>query len=69
MCVTHGMQCVNMHDSFEAYIRGFTWAVLTSKGGKQGKGEKWRRKEGEGRRRPIGNKRVNDCRWERRPLV
>ena len=22
MCVTHGMPCVNMHDSFEAYIRG-----------------------------------------------
>ena len=32
-CVTHGMPCVNMHGSFEAYIRGFTWAVLTSKGG------------------------------------
>ena len=31
--VTHGMPCVNMHVSFEAYIRGFTWAVLTSKGG------------------------------------
>ena len=26
-CVTHDMPCVNMHDSFEAYIRGFTWAV------------------------------------------
>ena len=32
ICVTHGMPCVNMHGSFEAYIRGFTWAVLTSKG-------------------------------------
>ena len=27
MCVTHGMSCVNMHGSFEAYIRGFTWVV------------------------------------------
>ena len=26
-CVTHGMPCVNMHGSFEAYIRDFTWAV------------------------------------------
>ena len=26
------MPCVNMHDSFEAYIRGFTWAVGGSKG-------------------------------------
>ena len=32
MCVTHAMPCVNMHGSFEAYIRGFTWVVLTSKG-------------------------------------
>ena len=32
-CVTNGMPCVNMHGSFEAYIRGFTWAILTSKGG------------------------------------
>ena len=31
-CVTHAMPSVNMHGSFEAYIRGFTWAVLTSKG-------------------------------------
>ena len=27
------LSCVNMHGSFEAYIKGFTWAVLTSKGG------------------------------------
>ena len=31
MYVTHGMPCVNMHGPFEAYIRGFTWAVHTSK--------------------------------------
>ena len=37
--------------------------------GKQGKGEKWRRKEGEGRRRSVGNKNLNGRRWERRPLV
>ena len=33
MWVTHGMPCVKTHGSFEAYIRGFTWAVLRSKGG------------------------------------
>ena len=32
-CVTHGMPCVNMHGSFQAYIRGFKWAVLTTKRG------------------------------------
>ena len=37
--------------------------------GKQGKGEKWRRKEGEGRRISVGNKRFNGRRWERQPLV
>ena len=31
MCVTHDMPRVNMHDSFQAYIKGFTWAVHTSK--------------------------------------
>ena len=30
--MTHGMPCVNMHGPFEVYIRGFTWAVCTSKG-------------------------------------
>ena len=62
MCVTHGMPCVNMHGSFEAYIRGFTWAVLTSKGAasfcsweKQGEGggrekEKGRKGEEKGRK-------------------
>ena len=62
-CVTHGMPCVNMHDSFEAYIRGSTWAVLTSKGGaasfclweQQGEGggrekEKGRKGEEKGRK-------------------
>ena len=29
--MTHGMPCVNMHGSFEAYIRGLKWAVLTTK--------------------------------------
>ena len=31
MCMKHGMPCVNMHGSFQAYIRGFTWAVCRSK--------------------------------------
>ena len=65
MCVTHGMPCVNMHGSFEAYIRGFTWAVGRRKGaqlqsmgaarrrrrkGKE-KGRKERRKGGKERRK------------------
>ena len=32
-CVTHGMPCVNMHGSCEAYIRGLLLAIHTSKGG------------------------------------
>ena len=55
MCVTHGIPCVNMHGSFEAYIRGFTWAVLTSKGGQQAsiRGSS-KEKEGEGKKRKGG---------------
>ena len=51
MCVTHGKPCVNMHGSFEAYIRGLTWAVLTSKGGRklQSVGAA-RRRRGKGKR-------------------
>ena len=62
MCVTHGMPCVNMHGPFEAYIRGFTWAVHTSKessisvlGGaarrRRRKGGKEKRKGGKERRK------------------
>ena len=49
--VTHGMPCVNMHGSFEAYIRGFKWAVLTTKRGSklQSVGAA-RRRRGKGKR-------------------
>ena len=53
-CVTiHGkdMPCVNMHGSFEAYIRGFKWAILTSKGGSKLKSVgAARRRRGKGKR-------------------
>ena len=68
MCVTHGMPCVNMHGSFEAYIRGFTWVVLTNRGGskllsvgaarrRRGKGKR-EREERKGEREEMrkGNK-------------
>ena len=56
MCVTHDMPCVNMHGSFEAYIRGFTWVVRNKQGGnklqfvgaarkRRGKGKEKGRKE------------------------
>ena len=54
MCVTHDMPCVNMHGSFEAYIRGFTWDVLTSKGverRRRGKGKEKGRKGEEKKRK------------------
>ena len=56
MCVTHGMPCVNMHGSFEDYIRGFSWLIRTSKGGaarrrrRKGK-EKGRKGKEKGRKR------------------
>ena len=62
MCVTHGMPCVNMHGSFEAYIRGFTWAVHTSKGAasfsswkQQGEGGGWEKIKG-GKKKRNGGK-------------
>ena len=52
MCVTHGMPCVNMHATFEAYIYGAPIQfVETSKGGeneeegKRGKEERRRERE------------------------
>ena len=59
MCVTLGMPCVNMHGSFEAYIRGCSWLIRTSKGGaarrrrRKGKekGGKEKRKGGKERRK------------------
>ena len=55
ICVTHGRPYINMLGSFEAYIRGFTWAVLTSKGGPQAlvRGSS-KEKEGEGKKRKGG---------------
>ena len=51
MCVTHGMPCVNMHGSFEAYIRDFTWAVGEARRAQDQSLETARRREREGRRR------------------
>ena len=61
MCVTHGMPCVNMHGSFEAYIRGFTWAVLTSKGASklQSVGAA-RRRKGKGKRERAERRRERE---------
>ena len=64
MCVTHGMPCVNMHGSFEAYIRGFTWAVHISKGAEsfnswdqQGEGGGREKRKGGKDKRKGGNER------------
>ena len=54
MCVTHGIPCVNMHATFEAYIYGAPIQfVETSKGGRRrrkGK-EEGRKGEEKGRKR------------------
>ena len=61
MSVTHGMPCVNMHATFEAYIYGAPIQfVETSKGrrrrwkgkekGRKGE-EKWRKRKGKERRK------------------
>ena len=50
MCVTHGMPCVNMHGSFEAYIRGFTWAVGRRKESSRSVRGSFKEKEEEGKR-------------------
>ena len=54
MCVTHGKPCVNMHGSFEAYIRGGREKEKGRKGEEKGrkgkeKGKKKREEEREGR--------------------
>ena len=63
MCVTHGMPCVNMHGSFEAYIRGFIWAVGRSKessnsvrGGSSKEKEEEGKREGGGKEKRKGGK-------------
>ena len=59
--MTHGMPGVNMHGSFEAYIRGFTWAVLRSKGGNKllSMGAA-RRRRGKGKRERGERRRENE---------
>ena len=63
MCVTHGMPCVNMHGSFEAYIRGFAWVVCRSKessisvrGGNSKEKEEEGKREGGGKEKRKGGK-------------
>ena len=58
MCVTHGMPCVNMHGTFEDYIRGFTSRLFIQargqkrkEGGGGGGGWKERKKEGKEKKR------------------
>ena len=64
--MTHGMPCVNMHGSFEAYIRGFTWVVHTSKGAasfssweRQGEGGGREKRKGGKERRKGGKEKKN----------
>ena len=63
-CGTHGTPSVNMHGSFEDYIRGFSWAIRTSKGEQQGerrKGkEKGRKGEEKGRKRKEKERRKEE---------
>ena len=80
MCVTHGMPCVNMHGSFEAYIRGFTWAVGGSKGelkispweqqgeeeGREGEGGGKEKRKGGKERRKRGKERRKERRKEKK---
>ena len=61
--VTHGKPCVTMHGSFEAYIRGFTWAVCRSKessisvlGGSNKEKEEEGKREGGGKEKRKGGK-------------
>ena len=61
MCATHGMPCINMHGSFEAYIEGFTWAVCRSKdslisvrGGSSKEKEEEGKREGGGKEKRKG---------------
>ena len=57
MCVTHGMPCVNMHGSFEAYIRGCNWLIRTSKGGAARRRREERKREREEKKRKGKKKR------------
>ena len=51
MWTTHSKPCVNMHGSYEAYIRGFTWAVGEAKRAQDQSVGAARRRGREGRRR------------------
>ena len=53
MCVTHGMPCVNMHETFGHYIRAFIVKGREGEGGgkEKRKGGKERRKGGKEKRK------------------
>ena len=70
MCVTHGMPCVNMHDTFEGYKYGVVQAGSSKKEkeGKKGegkKGKKERKREREERKREREERRENERRKEK----
>ena len=54
-CGTHGMPCVNMHDTFEDYTRGFTTGLFIQTRVEKRKGGKEKRNGGKKRR---GKKKV-----------
>ena len=65
--MTHGMPCVNMHGTFEDYIRGFTHGQFIDKQG--GKKEEKGKREGEREKRKGGkekNRKEENRRRKRR---
>ena len=80
MCVTHGMPCVNMHDSFPCLYKGLTWAVGRGKGelkislweqqgeeeGREGEGGEKEKGKGGKERRKEGKERRKERRKEKK---
>ena len=68
MCVTHGMPCVNMHGTFEHYIRAFThevsrislWEQQRAGGREKKIGGKGKRKGGKERRKGEKEKKMKE---------
>ena len=56
MCVTHGMPCVNMHGTFEDYIRSFTVGLFVQARGQE-RGGREKRKGGKEKRKRGKEKR------------
>ena len=61
MCVTHVMQCVNMHGTFEHYIRVFIHGVSNAvHGGSSKEKEEEGKREGEERRKGGKEKKMKE---------